>query len=124
AAQSGADLDAFLQKFPINRGEPPNADIHYYFSVWNYGPDDAENVVLSNVLPAGATFESTSPDGCSYIDATRLVTCEVGTLAPDDGFFADLIVRAPSAPTAMVDTVQVSSTTCDPHAANHPMSLT
>ena len=123
AAQSGADLEAFLQKFPITDGEPPNSPVTYYIDAWNFGPETAENVVISDVLPAGATFVSTSVDGCSYNDATRTFSCDIGALDPDTGFSADLVVLTPPTPTTMVNTVEVSSATPDPNPANNSMSL-
>ena len=124
AAAQSADLEVFLQKFPINNGEPTNALVTYLLDVWNFGPNDAEHVVLTDVLPQGATFESTSTDGCSYDDGTRTFTCVEGTLTPDTGFSADLVVRTPSTPTTMVNTVQAFSTTPDPNSANNSSSLT
>jgi len=123
AAQPGADLEVFLQKFPITDGEPPSSPVRYFIDVWNFGPDVADNVVLTDVLPAGATFLSTSAEGCSYNDAARTFRCDIGSLDPVTGFSADLEILTPSTPTTMVNTVEVSSATPDPNPANNSMSL-
>ncbi len=124
AAQSNADLEAFLQKFPITDGEPPNSPVTYFIDIWNYGPDAAENVVLTDVLPPGATFISTSTDGCSYDDPTRTFSCQFGTVDPVTGYSADLVLQTPATEGPMVNTVHVSSTTHDPFPDNNSSSLT
>ena len=52
---------------------------NYTIGVTNSGTAQADNVSLTDTLPAGVTFVSASP-GCSEMGGT--VTCAVGSLAP------------------------------------------
>ena len=49
----------------------------YTLNVSNAGPDAADNVVISDTLPAGATFGS----GAGCAEAAGVVTCALGTVA-------------------------------------------
>ena len=123
AAQASADLEVYLQKFPISDGEPTGAVVTYLIDVWNYGPDDAENVVLTDILQEGVTFESTESEGCSFDAATRAFTCELGLVPAVSGTTIGLTVRMPSTPATVVHTARVSSSTADSNPANDSMSL-
>jgi uncharacterized repeat protein (TIGR01451 family) len=123
AAQANADLEVYLQKFPISDGEPTGAVVTYLIDVWNYGPDDAENVVMTDILQEGVTFESTESEGCAFDEATRAFTCQLGVVAPVSGASIGLTVRMPSTPATVVHTVSVSSSTADPNPTNDSMSL-
>lgn len=52
--------------------------LNYTVTVTNNGPDTAENVVVTETLPAGMTFVSTS--GCAE-DPVGVPTCSLGTIA-------------------------------------------
>jgi uncharacterized repeat protein (TIGR01451 family) len=52
--------------------------ITYGLTAYNVGDDDAQNVVVSLVLPAGVTFVSATK-GCSH--SATLVNCKVGHMA-------------------------------------------
>jgi hypothetical protein len=123
SAQTGADLEIFVQKFPITSGEPTNASVTYFVDVWNYGPADAENVVVTDVLPVGAAFESTPSEECSFVESTRTIRCERGTLSPATGMSLAFVLRAPAAPTTMENTARVASSTTDPNPANDFMTV-
>jgi uncharacterized repeat protein (TIGR01451 family) len=55
--------------------------ITYNLTVTNKGPDDAHNVTVTDVFPAGAVFVPGSVE-CSPAGAPVTVTCALGTLAP------------------------------------------
>ena len=51
--------------------------------------EPATNVIVDDPLPSGLDFVdfAANPGGaCSYDDATRIVHCDAGTLAPDASF--------------------------------------
>ena len=78
--------------------EPPGADVSvaatgtpatahtggqitYSLVVTNGGLDPAQNVVLTDQLPAGTTFVSAAPGSPTCTVASGLVTCSLGTMA-------------------------------------------
>lgn len=123
AAQTSADLEVVLQKFPITDGEPTNASVTYFIDVWNNGPNDAKNVVVTDVLPVGVAFESTPSDECGFDETTGTFRCELGTVFSRSGTTVALVVRTPSAPTTIVNAARVSSSTADPNPANDFVTL-
>ncbi len=52
---------------------------NYTLTVTNTGLIEAPNTTITDVLPAGLTFNSASA-GCAYNAGTRTVTCDAGTL--------------------------------------------
>ena len=102
--------------------------ITYTFSVYNAGPDDAVNIVLTDALPAHTSFvnASTNTGSVSFDGATLTVT--VGTLAFDTTALATLVVQVDqNTPrgTIISNTVNVTSNgdgrsnTPDPDTSNN-----
>jgi uncharacterized repeat protein (TIGR01451 family) len=96
--------------------------ITYSLSVYNAGPDDAVNIVLTDVLPAHTSFVDASTNtGSVSFDGTTL-TINVGTLAFDTTATATLVVRVDQdAPrgTTISNTVTGTSDTTDPETSNN-----
>ncbi|GEM_PF-702097 len=93
-------------------------NVTYTLSVTNNGPSDAQNVLVTDTLPAGETFVSASEGsgaGTSYVDlvgafaagAARTITL-VATISPT-------VANG----TIETDTATVASTTSDSNAANN-----
>jgi uncharacterized repeat protein (TIGR01451 family) len=80
----------------------------------NAGPGAAENVVVTDVLPAGTTLFSAP--GCT---GTTTVTCNAGTLAAGASATFTLTVTLPSTPGPVSNTATVTSTTPDPTPNNN-----
>ncbi len=91
--------------------------ITYTIGATNDGPDDAADVQLSDVLPAGLQFVSADAP-CTESSGT--VTCAVGALADGDSVTREIraTVLAPAAGTTVSNTSTVSTTTHDPDHAN------
>ena len=123
AAQSDADLEVYLQKVPVTEEEATDFPITYSINVVNAGAGDAENVVLTDVLPADVAFESTSVAGCVFEGAERRFTCSLGLLPSKAEVSVDLIVRTPATPATIVNTASVSSSTPDADPADNSATL-
>jgi uncharacterized repeat protein (TIGR01451 family) len=96
--------------------------ITYSLTVYNAGPDDAVNVVLTDVIPAHTSFvnASTSTGSVSF-DGTTL-TVNVGTLAFDSTAVATLVVQVDqNTPrgTNISNTVTGSTDSSDPETSNN-----
>lgn len=96
--------------------------ITYSISVYNAGPDDAVNIVLTDVIPAHTTFVDASTNtGSVSFDGTTL-TVNVGTLPFDATAVATLVVRVDeNTPrgTTISNTVNGTSDTPDPEPSNN-----
>lgn len=77
-------------------------DVTYEIVVTNHGPDSAPGTVVTDQLPPGFVFASTSPATCAKGPP---VTCSVGTVAP--GSSTTVIVVA--TPTAAGEAANVAS---------------
>ena len=97
-----------------------NQNLTYTVTVRNNGPQAAQNVVLTDTLPAGPTFISaTAP--CAQAAGT--VTCNLGTFASGAQTVITIVVQ-PLAAGSLTNMASVSSTTADPNAANNSASAT
>ncbi len=97
----------------------PGTQITYTLTVTNSGPSDAQNVMVSDTLPAGETFVSASTGSGS---GTSYSSGNLGTLA-NGGSIAITIVAAVSGGTAngttLTNSATVSSSTADPSTTNN-----
>ena len=123
AAQSSADLEVFLRKAPVTDGEDTDFPITYYIDISNTGSGDAENVVLTDTLPADAIFESTDSEGCAFDSTAHTFTCQLGLLPANSDAFVNFVVRTPPSPATIVNTASVSSSTPDPDPSDNSASL-
>ncbi len=88
-----------------------STDLTYTITVANDGPSDASNVVLTDTLPPGTTFVSSS---CGTNP------CAIGTLEADDSVVVTIVVNvAANATGPLENTATVTSTTSDPVAGNN-----
>ncbi|HYV12868.1 MAG TPA: lamin tail domain-containing protein [Pyrinomonadaceae bacterium] len=96
--------------------------ITYNLIVYNGGPDDAVNIVLTDAIPAHTSFVSASTNtGSVSFDGTTL-TVNVGTLAFDSTAVATLVVQVDqntSRGTIINNTVTGTSDTSDPDPSNN-----
>jgi uncharacterized repeat protein (TIGR01451 family) len=129
-AKSGADLQLALSDSPVPVIAGTN--LTYTIEVGNNGPLDAENVTITDALPAGTTFVSlTSPAGWS---ATTPAVGANGTVTITNPLFANagsaiftLVAKVGSnvvSGTTLSNTAAVSSTTVDIIPANNSAAAT
>ncbi|MFZ5863100.1 MAG: DUF11 domain-containing protein [Nitrospirota bacterium] len=92
-------------------------NLTYTITVTNNGPNSATNVVMTDPLPAGATFvsSSTTQGSCT---GTTTVSCTLGTLI--NGASATVtIVVTPTAAGTLSNTASVTANETDPNTANN-----
>jgi uncharacterized repeat protein (TIGR01451 family) len=103
---------------------PFNQGVVYAITVTNNGPTDATDLVVTDTLPAGTTFNwAIAPFGtCAESGGT--VTCTIASLANG----ASVVVRvsiqlsASLAGTTITNTASVASATADPNDSNNSVS--
>ena len=117
---SKADLD--IKKFHTSDFTAGNAE-DYQISVINHGPSDASGFTVTDTLPTGLTYVSSSPNICSA--AGQVVTCNGGALTGNNASttFTVTVNTSPSltAGSTVTNTATVApiSPTTDPNSANN-----
>jgi uncharacterized repeat protein (TIGR01451 family) len=118
AAPQSADLSITKSANPSPATAGQN--LTYTITVANAGPDAADNVMVSDALPLGATFVSAaaSQGSCS---GTATVSCNLGTVS-DGGSATVTIVVTPTVAGVLVNSATAGSTTTDPTPGNNTVS--
>ena len=123
-APPGADLSVAATAAPatVHTG----GQITYSLLVTNGGLEAAQNVVLTDQLPAGTSFVSVAPGSPACTVTSGLLTCSVGTMANAAQQTVTLVVAVGPglAGTTIADTARVTSTTVDPNPANNSSTAT
>ncbi|MSP11331.1 MAG: DUF11 domain-containing protein [Chloroflexi bacterium] len=112
------------QPDPVRAGKP----LAYIITISNTGPSTAENVVLSDTLPANVTFQSASIvngnslQSCTFSAGAQSVYCSLGNLPPAPPTVTVLIntlvnIDAPAGP--ITNIANVTSDTNDGNPANN-----
>ena len=106
---------------PVFSGGP---QLTYTLTVTNNGPDTASNVVLTDTLPAGVTFESSTPGTDTCSESAGVVTCNLGDLVLDDSATVTIVVTPAvvAEPTVITNNATVTANEVDPTPANNDVS--
>ncbi len=114
-------LDADLEVTQASTPPILNTNTTITLTVTNHGPVTATGVVLTDTLPAAATFITVTDDICSYNPDSHTVTCPVGPLAPGASRDYGIVIRPTAAP-GLTNTASVTGTQPDQNAANNSSS--
>jgi uncharacterized repeat protein (TIGR01451 family) len=115
--QAAADLS--ITKTVTTKKAKAGSPLAYSITVTNSGPSAASGVTVTDVLPAGETFQSAS-SGCS---GTTTITCTVATLA--NGAKAGFTITVLPTAGPHTNTATASATSpADPNTTNNSASVT
>ena len=94
----------------------------FLLSVTNNGPN-AASAYLTNILPAGVTFVSTSAAATNYLQTGSTVLYSLGTLNVGEGVTITNVVEVDTGG-QLTDTIIAASALPDPDTANNTASIT
>ncbi len=97
------------------------SNLTFTISATNHGPQPAENVVVTDPLPAQFAFLSATASQGSFSETNGVVTFNLGTLASNETATVTVDVKAVG-DGMVANTAGVSSTTTDPVLANNSAS--
>ena len=128
-----SDLATFISATP----EPvvSGQNVTYTVRVTNLGPSEAEDLVMTDPLPAGTTFVSCTTSHFVFgtctgpaVGTNGTVTGRIGNLQPapfEPGITFTIVARVNAAPgTAVQNTASASSFRSDPNTSNNSASVT
>ena len=129
----GVEADLFLRINPSTTTVHQGDLITYAFPVWNLGPDNADNEVLTTQVPEGTTFDYIRISGtpalgtCTHppYQRTGQIVCNEGAaMAPNTTSTVRLTVKV-TAPAGTVITASAAtmSDTPDPNLANNTATV-
>lgn len=123
-APAGADLSVTATAAPATAHT--GGQITYSLVVANGGGEQAQNVVLTDQLPAGTSFVSVAPGSPTCAVTSGLLSCSLGAMANGAQQTVTLVVAVGPglAGTTIADTAQVTSSTTDPNTANNTSTAT
>jgi uncharacterized repeat protein (TIGR01451 family) len=101
-------------------------NVNWTFTVRNNGPAAAEVVTVSDTLPAGLSFASSTPADCASAPGNA-VLCNLGTVPADTDLqiiLTTFVASSLPAGTVLTNSGTVASTTPDPDPSNNTASAT
>ena len=116
-ATMASDVDVKTSSSTTSVDVGSHTNITYQLS--NTGPSQAEAVILTLPLPAGASYISSAPDICA--EASNEVSCDIGTLAAGDSTALTIELQITASGQTEIFAIS-SATTFDPDAANNQTS--
>lgn len=94
------------------------ASIEYTITITNYGPDPANNVIVTDTLPVTLTYQLAQPSQGNCAEQGSAVVCWLGAI--EDGETATIIITAvPTAGGEVVNSVTASANEHDPDPTNN-----
>ncbi len=118
--ETWADLS--IDKVDLNDPVGPTEGFLYQIVVYNHGPSDALDVVVTDTLDSNVAFENASP-GCTHDGSGSggRVTCTIDALPAGQSAAFLIAVTAADVPpgTILLNDVEVGSSTGDPDDANN-----
>jgi len=122
--QADVSINKTAAPNPVNQG----TNLVYTLTIYNAGPAIAQNVVVSDPIPAQVTYSSSSSTvgSCTYTAATTTVSCNLGNLSVGSTAVVTINVNAVtfSSSSYSTNTATVSSSTSDPNLSNNTSSFT
>ncbi len=113
------DADLVITKIDMPDPVDATKDMTYVLTVTNNGPATATSVNVTDTLPPGVTFKSTTPPVGIYDDSLGTVTWNIGDLAVGASSSLTILVAAPGYEGVITNTAAVTGAEDDPVEENN-----
>jgi uncharacterized repeat protein (TIGR01451 family) len=112
-----------LSKTADRNPAPVELNTNYNITITNTGNASATSVTLNDVLPSIVTLTATSPSqgSCSYVTATRTVTCNLGTINAGSSATVQITIK-PRSEGTLNNTATITAGQWDPATGNSSAS--
>ncbi|MDA0769234.1 MAG: DUF11 domain-containing protein [Chloroflexi bacterium] len=120
---SSNQADISVDKAGSPNPVPVGGSLTFIVGVVNHGPATSTGVTLVDTLPAEVTFSSATATAGTCGESGGVVTCDIGTLLPNESATATIIVVADHAGT-IVNSVEVDADQVDPVPGNNTDEVT
>ncbi|NOZ29074.1 MAG: DUF11 domain-containing protein [Chloroflexi bacterium] len=114
SVRQGADIQITMRD--LHDPVATEGELTYKISVTNRGPEDATQVVVTDTLPAGVTFDDAGPD-CTR--SGNQIVCTVGSLASGAARVLTVNLKAPKDEGTIVNQVVARGREPDPDLNNN-----
>jgi len=111
--------DISVSKTAVPNPVTAGSNLTYTITVVNHGPDNAIDVILSDILPSGVSFVSVTSSQGTCTQASGTVTCDIGNMTNAATVMVSIIVTAPHIAGTITNTASVSSISNDPDNTNN-----
>ena len=122
SAGQALDTDLSVAKSASPDPVVNGSDLTYVVTVSYNGPDNSTGVVLTDTLPQGVTFVTSTPGGPVCSESSATVTCDLGDLASGASTTVIILVSVNSA-TVITNTATVSGVEPDPELGNNTSAI-
>jgi len=99
-------------------------EVDYTITISNLGPNPAQNVLMTDNLPAGSTFLSAGSASFPVTQNNGVITGTISNLPVGTVDVVTVSIDAPIVPGIITNTVTVTSTTPDPNPNNNTSIVT
>jgi uncharacterized repeat protein (TIGR01451 family) len=99
-----------------------STNLTYRIVVTNKGPSPATNAVLTDILPAGVTFNSASTPSPGSCSGTTTVTCSFGSIPTGGSAIASILVT-PQATGQLSNTASAAASESDPDTSDNSATI-
>ncbi|MBN1998862.1 DUF11 domain-containing protein, partial [candidate division KSB1 bacterium] len=118
----GADLE--VNKVASITTPSVGDPVSFLVTVTNNGPEDATNIILHDILPAGVSYQSSTPSQGSFTQATGYWIWNVGSLANGATASLTIMTQAIQEGTWTNHALIISADQVDPdQTSNHAMAI-
>jgi len=123
-----AEADLWLSMIVTPEPARIETALTYEIAITNNGPDEAQNISVTNEIPANVKYVSaqvsTETTRCLYDEGKRSVTCSIERIAAGANSLMTLVVMPNTAGETLINTATVTASAFDSNLPNNTVTQT